>query len=96
MTNEKLIAKANKLADQLQRVRKQLRPRRQRVKSDRPRGRPAADKDKLAIAKDLVGRDFPITDVALKVGIGVRTMYDHGISRKQVEKEKLLTVAAGQ
>lgn len=56
-------------------------------KSERGRGRPPLDDALVAIAREKA-RNKPLKDVALSLGISLRSMYSKSISRKALDKEK--------
>lgn len=56
-------------------------------KSERRAGRQPLDDALVAIAREKA-RNKPLLDVALSLGISLRSMYNKGISRKALDKEK--------
>ena len=56
-------------------------------KSERGRGRQPLDDALVAQAREKA-RNKPLKDVALSLGIALRSMYNKGISRKALDKEK--------
>ncbi len=52
----------------------------------KPKGRPRISKERLLEAK-LLALDNPLTWVAFKMDIGLKSLYNYGISRKQLNRE---------
>lgn len=79
MDIEKEIEKHRKILSELQeRKRKHNRPKSK--KSLRPKGRPSIEPEKIQLALQLA-KEFPITDVALQLGISMSTLYAKGVKR---------------
>lgn len=60
-------------------------------KKEMPRrrtGRPPLKPEIIERAREL-GETKPLPDVALKLGISLTSLYNHGISRNEINKEKL-------
>jgi hypothetical protein len=85
---ERLRAEAQRLMRKLAKLKQQLRPSRPVVRSDKPRGRPSVTA-KVAVAKIYVEEGLPLNVAAMKAGVGRSTLYDHGISRENIERAKL-------
>ena len=83
---EKEIAYHKKALAELQRLKAQSKlPK--KIKSDRPRGRPRINEMKIKAARELA-KNFPIRDVALRLGMASSTLYIYGIKRKILNAEK--------
>jgi hypothetical protein len=84
-TLDKEILEARRKLTDLQ-EQKRKKHRKSKPKSDRGRGRPKTDARVIAKAR-ILARDFPIPDVALTLGVGLQTLYDHGIKRYRLDAE---------
>jgi hypothetical protein len=79
------ITKATKYLENLQRQKAKLK-KPPKPKSDIPRGRPRVDPMKIKLARELA-KKYPLPDVALSVGIGLKTLYRYNIKRFVLDME---------
>lgn len=84
---DKEMARLRHRLSELQR--RKTKPKRQKVKSTRPKGRPRIDSERIELAKELA-QTRPLPLVALKLNIGLKTLYRYGIKRKILDAEKEL------
>lgn len=79
---EQLRARLSELQRSKHRTKLQAKP-----KSTKPKGRPRIDAAIITRAR-LLAMDYPIPDVALTLGIGLKTLYRYGIKRYKLDAEK--------
>ena len=83
---QKQILKSQKKIAQLKQRQREMDLRKKKTKSKTPgkSGRPAID-DTLILRAIKLAEDKPLTDVALRLGVSLRTLYNKGISRRMLE-----------
>jgi transposase-like protein len=94
MSPDKLDQKINKLAAELERLRRRKRPRTPKPRSTRPPGRPRVAEEKIAAARELVRRGYAIEDVAFRLDVDRTTLNRYGITRSRLDREKRAAAAA--
>ena len=82
---KQILKSQNKIA-QLKAKQRDRDLKKKKIKSKTPgkSGRPAID-DELILRAIKLAEDKPLTDVALRLGVSLRTLYNKGISRRMLE-----------